>query len=53
MEADENLERRTLGYWEDDPEYPSSDWKHQVASNETRLGYWEWVQSTAISNGRP
>lgn len=32
-------------YWMDDPEYPSADWKYEVANDDTRLGYWEWVAS--------
>lgn len=29
--------------WADDPDYPSSDWRAEVANEETRRGYWEWV----------
>ena len=29
--------------WQQDPEYPLSDWQHEVSNNETRQGYWEWV----------
>jgi hypothetical protein len=29
--------------WADDPEYPSSDWRAEVANDDTRLGYWQWV----------
>lgn len=28
--------------WEDDPEYPSSEWRQDVAEDNTRLGYLEW-----------
>ncbi len=25
------------------PDFPSEDWRYEVANNDTRLGYWEWV----------
>lgn len=31
-------------YWEEDETYPSEDWKFEVANNDTRLGYHEWVE---------
>ena len=33
------------GVWSDHPDFPSSDWKEEVANDETRLGYWDWVQN--------
>ena len=30
-------------YWDDDPEWPSSDWRFDVSEENTRLGYWDWV----------
>jgi hypothetical protein len=30
-------------YWEDDPIYPSEDWRYEVINGDTRVGYWEWV----------
>lgn len=32
-------------YWANDPEHPVGDWKYEVENNDTRLGYWEWVQA--------
>jgi hypothetical protein len=32
-------------YWEPDTDYPVEDWKAEVAANETRLGYWDWIES--------
>lgn len=29
--------------WSEDPEHPVADWKYEVANDDTRLGYWEWV----------
>lgn len=28
----------------DDTEFPVSDWQAEVANNDTRLGYFEWLQ---------
>ncbi len=33
------------GYWGKHPAYPPADWRYEVGNNETRLGYWEWVQA--------
>jgi len=26
-----------------DPDFPLSDWQHEVGNKTTRMGYWEWV----------
>ncbi len=44
-----SLETRKTGiarisHWEDDAEFPSEDWKCEVANSDTRLGYREWVE---------
>ena len=31
--------------WSEDPDYPVADWKYEVANDDTRLGYWEWVEN--------
>ncbi len=31
------------GNWGSHPKYPVKDWQYQVANNDTRLGYWDWV----------
>lgn len=33
-----------VSHWKDDPEFPSEDWKYEVANGDTRLGYREWVE---------
>ncbi len=33
-----------IAHWEDDPLFPSEDWKCEVANSDTRLGYREWVE---------
>ena len=33
------------GVFSDHPDFPSSDWRRQVVNDETRLGYWDWVQN--------
>ena len=30
-------------HWDDDPDYPVSDWQHEVAEGDTRRGYHQWV----------
>ena len=34
---------RLGSYWDEDPDYPSYDWRNEVADESTRLGYWDWV----------
>lgn len=29
--------------WSEDEVFPAADWKAEVANDDTRLGYWEWV----------
>jgi hypothetical protein len=31
-------------YWHEDPAYPVEDWKYQVANDDTRSGYADWVE---------
>jgi|GEM_PF-5813891 hypothetical protein len=31
------------GPWGEHPRYSISDWKAEVANDDTRLGYWAWV----------
>jgi hypothetical protein len=33
-----------ISHWEDVSEFPSEDWKYEVANGDTRLGYREWVE---------
>jgi len=37
-------------YWGEDPDYPLEDWRYEVANNDTRLGYWEWVAAEKEAN---
>lgn len=30
-------------YWSEDPEHPLASWKYEVANDDDRSGYWEWV----------
>jgi len=32
------------GHWDSDPRFPVEDWKAEVANDETRTGYWAWVE---------
>jgi hypothetical protein len=31
-------------HWDEDPEWCVSDWQFEVAEDNTRLGYWQWVE---------
>ncbi len=33
-----------LGLWGSDEKYPVADWQFEVANDDTRLGYWDWVE---------
>lgn len=32
-------------FWGQDPDYPVSDWQYEVANDDTRLSYWQWVSA--------
>ncbi|WP_294131763.1 hypothetical protein [Sphingobium sp.] len=29
--------------WAEHPDHPVADWQAEVANDDTRLGYWDWV----------
>lgn len=31
--------------WAEDTTHPVEDWQFEVANDDTRLGYWEWVKA--------
>lgn len=31
------------GVWGEHDDFPVSDWRYEVANQDTRTGYWEWV----------
>ncbi|MBM4574819.1 hypothetical protein GS896_27565 [Rhodococcus hoagii] len=31
------------GVWGAHPDHAPTDWQHEVASGDTRSGYWDWV----------
>ena len=35
------------GYWGEHPKHTVGEWKEEVQANETRLGYWDWVNTRA------
>ena len=39
-----DLKAANGGYWGKHPRFPVSDWQTEVAEDDTRLGYWEWVE---------
>ena len=40
-----NKYRAEGGIWAEDPEYPAADWRGEAGNDDTRLGYWEWVDN--------
>jgi hypothetical protein len=45
MEKSPDELREQFGHWGDHPTLSVSEWKKEVHSDNTRLGYWEWVAS--------
>jgi hypothetical protein len=41
----EQLAEQHGGYWGNHLDYPSEDWRLDVANGDTRRGYWEWVEA--------
>jgi hypothetical protein len=33
------------GYWGEHPEHALETWRYEVANNDTRMGYWDWVEA--------
>jgi hypothetical protein len=33
------------GRWQEDPKFPSSDWRYEVENGDTRLGYQDWLEA--------
>jgi len=38
-------------YWGEDPKYLVDDWRYEVATDNTRLGYWGWVEAQKECHG--
>lgn len=50
---DEDIERLSEkhgGYWGEHPQYPVGDWQLEVANDDTRQGYWEWLESKLVED---
>ena len=41
----EKLVQQDSDPWKEDPDYPVSDWQYEVANDDTRAGYLDWVES--------
>lgn len=41
------------GYWGEHPDYPVEDWRREVGNDDTRQGYWEWVESQLEAAAAP
>ncbi|WP_209044998.1 hypothetical protein [Rhizorhabdus histidinilytica] len=44
---------RTYGPWGEHPDHPVSDWKAEVANDDTRLGYWAWIAARVDAQTTP
>jgi len=45
------MQRLEARWGTEHPYYARSDWQHEVANGDTRLGYWEFVQHGIEANG--
>ena len=41
--------KEQYGYWGSHPDFPITDWVAEVTNNETRSGYWSWVEECLIT----
>lgn len=32
-------------YWDSHSKFPAMDWQYEVANDDTRLSYWQWVRA--------
>ncbi len=39
------LQEQYGGAWGEHPDFPVEDWQQEVAADDTRKGYWEWVKA--------
>ena len=40
-----DMAERFGGFWGEHPQHEVGAWAEEIASEDTRLGYWEWVAS--------
>ena len=52
MEDDVEILINKYGYWGEHPDHDVDSWKYEIANNDTRLGYWDWVEARE-SDGEP
>jgi hypothetical protein len=46
----EELREKYGGTWANHPDFPHGDWGRAAMENETRQGYWDWVESSVFSH---
>jgi len=44
-ELNKRMKWQPKSHWEDHPDHPVEDWRYEVANNDTRLGYLDWVNN--------
>lgn len=45
MEDDVEILINKYGYWGEHPDHDVDSWKYEIANNDTRLGYLDWVDT--------
>lgn len=43
--------RLVVDYWSEHHRFPVADWKYEVANDDTRMGYWDWVEHKIETDG--
>lgn len=41
------------GYWAEHPNHPIAGWKYEVANDDTRLGYQQWIAAREDEGQEP
>ena len=44
MKKNDEADEQQRDTWGEDLAHPIAAWKHEVANDDTRLGYWSWVE---------
>ena len=45
IQVTEHQTPRPGDHWGEEIDFPVENWQDQVANDETRLGYWDWVEN--------
>lgn len=50
MREEANKLAEKFGLWVGHPDFKVCVWQYEVANNDTRLGYWDWVVAQIEEN---